>query len=248
MVLTPTDLERAKFPIVMTFGLGLVASSHVLRCDAKQAEERFARYDAFIDSIPHFRLGDYLPFSFVKGEQPKYIEELDVTGVPVVSTLAIQELAIREEFCRYITQEDYAALAPDRKPRKGDVLVTMDGGTSIGKPVLFQTDKEFAIDSHVAILRPSGIDPRLVVYLLASPLGQVQFQRAESGASGQTGVTEDDLRLFRFPLVAPADVGPIVAALDAKRDEVASMVSELRATEAAAWDSFNESVLGTIAD
>lgn len=34
---------------------------------------------------------------------------------------------------------------------------------------------------------------------VASPIGQLQFNRAESGASGQTSVTEEDLRRFRFP-------------------------------------------------
>jgi hypothetical protein len=204
------NFSRGKMPLVMTASLSLISRSHTLRCDAKQAETRFAAFDKFISSIEHFYLGDYLPAPFVKGSQPKYLETLEPGGVPVINTLSIQQLSIRIEQCRFIAQEDFDVIEDDRKPRLNDVLLTVDGGTSIGKPVLFDLEGDYAIDSHVAILRPAGLDPRLLVYLLASPLGQVQFQQAESGASGQTGVTEEDIRRFRFPFLDQNDAREVV--------------------------------------
>jgi hypothetical protein len=94
----------------------------------------------------------------------------------------------------------------NRKLRDGEVVLTTDGGTSIGKAAVFMMPKTdegepvdygFTVDSHVAILCPFGKSPPLLAYLLGSPMGQLQFQRAESGASGQTAVSEDDVRRFR---------------------------------------------------
>lgn len=101
--------------------------------------------------------------------------------------------------CRYITEEDFDDIPENRRLKRDDVLLTMDGGTSIGKTAVFNFTGNYTIDSHVAILRPHGISAKALAYLLASPLGQLQFKKAESGASGQTSVTEDDLRRFVFP-------------------------------------------------
>lgn len=237
------DLSREKTPSAMIASLSLVARSHTLRADAKQAEKRFAEFEAFISSVHHFYLNDFVPKPFVKGAQPKYIESLDPNGVPVISTLAIQNLSIRKEACRYISQEDYDSLNEGRKPREKDVLLTMDGGPSIGKPVVFDLGEEYAIDSHVAILRPVGLNPRLLVYLLASPLGQVQFNQAESGASGQTAVTEEDVRRFRFPVMSSNDIDAIVGQLDQGLAEIGQLAEELRRKQSEAWTAFNEAIV-----
>ena len=196
-------MKAGPFPRVMSASLQDVSASHTLRCDAKQSEQRFQTFKAWIESVSCWRLGDYLPSPIIKGTQPQYVEATDGSGIPVISTLAIQELAIDKAACRPVANGDYGD-NETRKPRRGDVLLTVDGGPSIGKPALFDLAGEWAIDSHVAILRPVGVDPELLVYLLASPIGQIQFEQAESGASGQTSVTEEDLRRFRFPDISKA--------------------------------------------
>jgi len=113
----------------------------------------------------------------------------------------------------------------------------MDGGPSIGKPVVFGLDGDFTVDSHVAILRPN-IEPRAVVYLLASSLGQIQFQRAESGASGQTSVTEEDVRRFRFPSLPADTFREVIERFDSERAEVARMRAELKKRERESLDQF----------
>ncbi|GAG19405.1 unnamed protein product, partial [marine sediment metagenome] len=125
-----------------------------------------------------------------------------------------------------------------RKPRPGDVLLTMDGGTSIGKPVLFDLEDDFATDSHVAILRPVGLDPKLLVYLLASQLGQLQFQQAESGASGQTAVTEADVRRFRFPILDESLCSRITSDLEIRLQKATQMELQARKMRRRAWLDF----------
>lgn len=223
--------------------LSYAASSYSLRCDAKQAEQRFIEFAEVMRSVEGFELGDYFPQPFIKGSQPKYIESPDAEGVSVINTLAIQKLSINLEDCRVISEDDFENIDAEKKLRKKDVLLTMDGGTSIGKPVLFDLDGDFTVDSHVAILRPQGIDPRVIIYLLASPFGQLQFQQAESGASGQTSVTEDDVRRFRFPKVQKAVLTKLVKKLDSARGRLTERRQKLEQMEKQAWEEFNYSML-----
>lgn len=236
------ELSRPAMPFAGRASLKLVARSHTLRCDVKQAEPRFVFLDDLLTKLPCFALGDVLPGAFVKGPQPKYLESLEPEGVPVISTLAIQGLSIDVAACRFIDQEQFDAIPPLRRPQRGDVLLTMDGGPSIGKPALFALEDDYAVDSHVAILRPIGLDARVLVYLLASPLGQVQFQRAESGASGQTSVTEDDVRRFRFPLLGAEELQAAVESLDAELANIKREEAEVARRREAAWAGFTEAV------
>lgn len=239
------DFSRELMPIIRKASLSLVCTSHTLRCDAKQAERRFVEFEKLISSVDYFYLGEYLPKTFVKGKQPNYIEPTEYAGepIPVINTLSIQNLSVNLGDCRYITEEDYETLDERRKLKRDDVLLTMDGGTSIGKPVLFDLKGDFTIDSHIAILRPVGLAPALLVYLLASPLGQLQFQWMESGASGQTAVTEADVRRFRFPGVEIDSLTNLVNELDVVRSEISKQIKSLQEQEKKAWDKFNLSML-----
>ncbi|MEJ1241397.1 restriction endonuclease subunit S [Chryseolinea sp. T2] len=231
-------------PQCLSIDLKMIAKSHSLRCDAKQAQDRFLKFDAFINSIESFEVGDVLPNPIIKGIQPSYIEEINVSGVPVVNTLAIQNMQINVSDCRFITEEDFDSIDEERKCRQNDILLTVDGGTSIGKAVLFSLEGDFTIDSHVSILRPVGIKPVVLVYLLASPMGQIQFKRAESGASGQTAVTEEDIRRFRFPLVNLNALEKEVNKMDKMKKQVEFQKSKLDSDLATAWLNFNDKLAG----
>ncbi len=230
--------EKGNYPIRSIASLKKISEFHSLRCDAKQFESRYRELDELIGGADYFFLGDLLPEPLVKGIQPIYIDSDD--GIPVINTLSIQNLKINVKDCRYIAEEVYESILEARKLKKNDVLLTMDGGTSIGKPVLFEEEGEFTVDSHVAILRPKGITPRALVYLLASPIGQLQFNRSESGASGQTSVTEEDLRRFRFPQHVLSKIDEIASELDHKRHEIENEKEMLFQREIEAWNEFTE--------
>lgn len=234
--------EREKFPIVSKGSLKKIATSHSLRCDSKQFEKRFEDLTNLLSKTETFYLGEYLPTPIIKGSQPVYIEGNE--GVPVINTLSIQQLQINVEDCRYISEEDFEDLSENRKLKGNDVLLTMDGGTSIGKAVLFDLDGDYTIDSHVAILRPIGISAKSLVYLLASPIGQIQFQKAESGASGQTSVTEEDLRRFMFPVNLLESIDEIVQDLDNQRQAIKKQLIELENKEKEIWEDFSTKALG----
>lgn len=248
-------------PLIRSRGsLASVARTLTLRCDAKQNEPRFLQLDAQLGAGPTTRLSSFLPEPFIKGRQPIYLEEPgDDEYAFVVSTLAVQALKINAKACRYTTKALYDTLGPGRQLRDGDVLLTMDGGTSIGKVAVFSRE-QFAeavdipaedvyvtVDSHVAILRPQGISPAALAYLLASPMGQLQFQRAESGASGQTAVTEDDVRYFQFPRFDPASLESAVVSLGETLARVEERVRAAESERRGAWDTFQTQLSPTTA-
>lgn len=213
-----------------------IAGTHSLRCDSKQFEVRFSEITKMLFRDDVFYLGELLPLPLVKGGQPSYIDGFD--GIPVINTLSIQQLSINTNDCRYIAEEDFDSIPDIRKLRKGDVLLTMDGGTSIGKSAVFNLDSDYTVDSHVAILRPSGISPMALSYLLASPIGQLQFKKAESGASGQTSVTEEDLRRFVFPRKLLSNIEDLAEQLDATRKDISLRKKQLEDEENFAWSKF----------
>ncbi len=228
---------RQAFPPPRTFtsSLRLISSNYALRCDAKQADADVLSVEAKVRAAGFFELGDFLPNPFAKGIQPEYLDQPADDSVPVINTLSIQNLTVRVSDCRHISRDDFDTLSSERKLRKGDVLLTVDGGVSIGKPVLFDWTKEFTIDSHVVILRPVELSPLALVYLLASPLGQMQFRRAESGASGQTTVTEDDVTRFVFPHSILKTIDQIAAKIEAQRMQIMEERRELERKEVALW-------------
>lgn len=215
--------------------LSLIANCPTFRCDPRFYAEAVVANEVKVRSGEYFELGDFLPTPMLKGIQPTYLDVPTEDSVPVINTLSIQRLAINEEACRHMRREDFEDVDEHRRLRMGDVLLTMDGGVSIGKPVLFDREGDFTTDAHVCILRPVGMEPRSMVYLLASPLGQQQFRRAESGASGQTAVTEEDVRRFIFPAAILSNLDSVVAAIEKERAAIAKEREALVKREVKAW-------------
>jgi len=220
---------------VTEISLSLVAGCPTFRCDPRSFAKDAVANEAKVRASEFFELGDFLPNPTIKGIQPTYLDATTDDSVPVVNTLSIQRLTIAEEACRHMSREDFDEVDDHRKLLKDDVLLTMDGGVSIGKPVLFDKKGDFTIDSHVCILRPVGLAARSLVYLLASPLGQQQFRRAESGASGQTAVTEEDIRRFVFPSSLLPNLDSVVEEIEVERTAIFKEREKLAKREAKAW-------------
>lgn len=222
-------------PKTFTSSLTLIATNYAVRCDAKYADHAVRETLRTIEKAGCFELSEFLPLPFAKGIQPEYLDQPTEDSVPVISTLAVQNLAINLKDCRHIAREDFEELNDERKLKKGDVLLTVDGGVSIGKPCFFGLTDDYTMDSHVVVLRPSGLSSLALVYLLASPLGQLQFRRAESGASGQTTVTEDDIRRFVFPRAILKSIDAMATHIESERQRIAKARQKLATEETALW-------------
>ena len=227
------------FPRIHKASFRLIGDSYSLRADAKQASAEVREFLKRITDQEHFFLNELLPTPFVKGIQPNYLDFPTDDSIPVVNTLSIQNLSFNTHDCRHISREDFEQIADKRKIQRNDVLLTVDGGVSIGKPYLFCLEEEYTMDSHLVILRPEGIGPLSLVYLLASRLGQIQFRRAESGASGQTTVTEDDIRRFVFPRRILGCLDHICGEAEIERQAIVAERKRLDEREKEIWDNLH---------
>lgn len=222
--------------------LTLIAGSPTFRCDPRYYSDASVSNETKVKSGEFFELGEFLPNPIIKGVQPSYLDAPIEDSVPVINTLSIQKLTINEDACRHMSREDFDEVDEQRKLQADDVLLTMDGGVSIGKPVLFACSGDFTVDSHICVIRPIGMKPRSLVYLLASPLGLRQFRRAESGASGQTAVTEEDIRRFIFPSSLLGELDNVVANIESERKAIAKERRALEAREEKAWAKLQQLV------
>ncbi len=229
-------------PRAYTASLALVATSHSLRCDAKNANPEFLAALRSVQAAGAFSIGDFLPRPFVKGKQPSYLDFPTEDSVPVVNTASVRGLSIHVEDCRHIDMGAYDALDDARQLRPGDVVLTVDGGVSIGKVARVDMEGPATVDSHVVILRPVGLAPLALVYLLASPLGQLQFRAAETGSSGQTGVTEDDVRRFVFPRGVLDGIDLAVQRMEQARTNIEARRAALDQEEEQLWEALGELV------
>lgn len=99
---------------------------------------------------------------------------------------------------RFVPQEYYDAIKYERKPIKGDLLYTVVG--SYGIPVKVETNQEFCVQRHIAILKPSSdISRDFYFHLFKSGLVYSQATDVATGTAQKT-VSLGGLRSFKIPL------------------------------------------------
>lgn len=127
--------------------------------------------------------------------------------------------------CRLVPRSYYQSLAAYRTPKKGDILYTVVGAT-YGRPAVVDTDRDFCVQRHVAILKPATtLDLRFLVWLLASPLIYDQASRSTTGTAQPT-IALRPLRNFAVPLPPLAQQHRIVR----KVDELMAVCDRLEAS------------------
>jgi len=124
--------------------------------------------------------------------------------------------------CRLVPDHYFRALSPYRTPSQGDILYTVVGA-SYGRPVVVDTAREFCVQRHIAILKPSSaMDTKYLFYLLSSPLIYDQASQSTTG-SAQPTIALKPLRNFLAPIPPIAEQRRIVA----KVDELMALCSQL---------------------
>jgi type I restriction enzyme S subunit len=103
------------------------------------------------------------------------------------------------EDCRLVPEAYFRSLAPYRTPEKGDILYTVVGAT-YGRPAIVDTDREFCVQRHIAILKLArNSDLRFVFWLMSSPLVYEQASQSTTGTAQPT-IALRPLRNFLVPL------------------------------------------------
>ena len=127
--------------------------------------------------------------------------------------------------CRLVPDSYFRALPAYRTPAKSDILYTVVGAT-YGRPALVDTDREFCVQRHIAILKPAQtLELGFLLLLLASPLVYDQASNSTTGTAQPT-IALRPLRNFVVPLPPLAEQHRIVA----KVDELMALCDELEAS------------------
>ena len=145
------------------------------------------------------------------------------TGIPFLVISNVSSGTIDFTATRHVPEEYYLGLDDGRKPRRGDLLVTVTG--SFGIPIAVDTDREFCFQRHIALVRPlSSLD--YLELAVMSP-GIYEYFNAAATGTAQKTVSLGVLRSTLVPLPPLAEQRRIVA----KVNELMPLVEEYGALE-----------------
>lgn len=90
------------------------------------------------------------------------------------------------------------------KPKNGDVLFNRDQVGTMGRCCVFLYDSaDYVINDHVDIIRVDEINPFYVCVYLLTKFGSSQVNRFGSGVSGIIGITFDQIKAIKIPILPP---------------------------------------------
>jgi type I restriction enzyme S subunit len=146
---------------------------------------------------PYLTLGDVIQKA---SDGPHVSPAYSQSGVPFLSTRHVQRGAIVWEDLKYIDEAEAEIQWKKCRPERGDILYTKGGTTGIAAMV--DTDVQFAVWVHVALLKPNRerVEPLWLESMLNSEYCYRQSQRYTHGiANRDLGLT----RMVKIKLYLP---------------------------------------------
>ncbi len=120
------------------------------------------------------------------------------SGIPFLVIGDVNKGVINFRDKRFVSRSYYDGLAEIRRPCKGDILYTVVG--SFGIPVKVESDKEFCVQRHIAILKPSSrMSVNFLYHILSSGFVYTQAADVSTGTAQKT-VPLGGLRKLKIPL------------------------------------------------
>ena len=119
--------------------------------------------------------------------RPEYVEQ----GIPFVSVKDISQGHLDLSNTKYISLSSHKELSKRCNPQKGDLLISKVGTT--GVPVIVDTDKPFSLFVSVALMKyfAAYTLPKFLIYLINSPLVQIQVTEHTRGVGNKNWVLND---------------------------------------------------------
>jgi type I restriction enzyme S subunit len=149
-------------------------------------------------------------------------------GIPLLTIGNISSGKLDFSDTRFVPEEYYRQIKPNRIPRPNEILYSVVGAT-IGIPVLVNTDRLFCFSRHIALLKPSSkVLPRFLWLLMASPQTLREAWKRTTG-SAQPTLALKPLRELPIKLPPLAEQTRIVAEVERRL----SVVEELEAVVSA---------------
>ena len=146
-------------------------------------------------------------------------------GIPFLVIGNVRNRSLNFAGCRHVSEKYYEALDTARRPQRGDILYTLVG--SYGIPVTITDDRQFCVQRHIGILRPSLlIDIRFLSRVLESKWVLDQATASATGIAQKT-VPLAGLRQILIPLPPVAEQYRIAV----KVDELMALCDRLEAAQ-----------------
>lgn len=160
------------------------------------------------------RLGDVSAY-IQRGKGPVYIDQSDFR---VVSQRCVRWTGLDLQPARFIAPESLVKYESTRFLRSGDILWNSTGTGTIGRACVVENcseDEQLVADSHVTVVRPTGLLPVFLLRWIQSPSVQSEIEGNASGTTNQIELNTSTVIAHLIPVPPIAEQLRIVAKVDA---------------------------------
>ncbi|WP_126936746.1 restriction endonuclease subunit S [Xanthomonas sp. DAR33341] len=172
------------------------------------------------------RLGEVSTY-IQRGKGPVYVEQSDFR---VVSQKCVRWAGLDLKPARFVAPESLVKYEPIRFLRSGDILWNSTGTGTIGRACVVENcseDEKLVVDSHVTIVRPTGLLPVFLWRWIQSPSVQSELEGNASGTTNQIELNTSKVIAHLTPIPPLAEQHRIVA----KVDELMTLCDRLEARQ-----------------
>lgn len=183
------------------------------------------------------RLG-YVSEYIQRGKGPAYVEQSDFR---VVSQKCVRWTGLDLQPARFIAPESLVKYESIRFLRSGDILWNSTGTGTIGRACVVENCSEnerLVADSHVTVVRPTGLLPVFLWRWIQSPSVQSELEGNASGTTNQIELNTSTVIAHLTPIPPLAEQHRIVA----KIDELMALCDRLEAQQAEAESAHTQLV------
>lgn len=173
------------------------------------------------------RLGDVSEY-IQRGKGPAYVDHSDFR---VVSQKCVRWTGLDLQPARFIAPESLVKYESIRFLRSGDILWNSTGTGTIGRACVVENcseDEQLVADSHVTVVRPTGLLPVFLWRWIQSPSVQSELEGNASGTTNQIELNTSTVIAHLTPIPPLAEQHRIVA----KVDELMALCDRLEAQQA----------------
>ena len=159
------------------------------------------------------RLGDVSAY-IQRGKGPVYIDQSDFR---VVSQKCVRWTGLDLQPARFIAPESLVKYESTRFLRSGDILWNSTGTGTIGRACVVENcseDEQLVADSHVTVVRPTGLLPVFLLRWIQSPSVQSEIEGNASGTTNQIELNTSTVIAHLIPIPPLAEQHRIVAKVD----------------------------------
>lgn len=173
------------------------------------------------------RLGDVSEY-IQRGKGPVYVDQ---SSFRVVSQKCVRWSGLDLQPARFIAPESLVKYESIRFLRSGDILWNSTGTGTIGRACVVEDcseEEQLVADSHVTVVRPTGLLPVFLWRWIQSPSVQSELEGNASGTTNQIELNTSTVIAHLTPIPPLAEQHRIIA----KVDELMALCDRLEAQQA----------------